>query len=146
LHEQNKNNKPPVIECQDTVREYNQQRYRYIQMIFELSLNTFLNGPISGEICYQRMGLVMETKSKLIVSSVFVTFLVLSAGALAQGTSNERSACMGDAFKFCGADIPDVGKIEACLSQNRASLTPACAAEFQPAQKTLLKREHFRKN
>ncbi len=53
---------------------------------------------------------------------------------------------MGDAFRFCSADIPNVAKIEACLSQNRANLTPACAAEFQPAQTTLLKPDHFRKN
>lgn len=81
-----------------------------------------------------------------VVGASFAALIFLSGVALAQGTASERSACMGDAFKFCSSDIPDVSKIEACLSQNRASLTPACAAEFQPAQKTLLKPEHFRKN
>jgi len=89
---------------------------------------------------------IINAKSRLIIGFSIVASLFWTAGAFAQGTSDQRSACMGDAFRFCGADIPNVSKIEACLSQNRASLTPACAAEFQPAQKTLLKPEHFRKN
>ena len=88
----------------------------------------------------------MKMKSMLIKGLVLIALTPLPAAAWAQGTSNERSACMGDAFKFCGAQIPDVAKIEACLNQNRANLTPACAAEFQPIQRTILKPEHFRKN
>ncbi len=72
--------------------------------------------------------------------------LLVSAPAAAQGTAQERSSCMGDAFRFCAGDIPDVPKIEACLESKQSELTPACRAEFQPAQakKTRLKREHFR--
>ncbi len=89
---------------------------------------------------------IMQLKSPLATSFVFVILVLLPAAAWAQGTSQERSACIGDAFKFCGADIPDVAKIEACLGQNRSSLSPGCAEEFQPVQRTRLKREHFRKN
>ncbi len=72
--------------------------------------------------------------------------LIISAPAAAQGTAQERSACMGDAFRFCAADIPDVSKIEACLESKQSELTPACKAEFKPGQakKTSLKSEHFR--
>lgn len=73
-----------------------------------------------------------------------MTVAMLSVTANAQGTPQQQSACMGDAFRFCGADIPDVSKIEACLSQNRSDLTPACAAEFPPQGKTRLQRKHFR--
>jgi hypothetical protein len=76
----------------------------------------------------------------------FATLVLLSATAFAQGTSEQRSACIGDAFRFCGADIPVVNKIEACLSQNRSALSPACAAEFQPAGRTMLRPEHFRRD
>jgi hypothetical protein len=64
--------------------------------------------------------------------------------ASAQGTPDQRSACMGDAFKFCSADIPDVSRIEACLSQNRNQLQPACRAEFTHSGNTRLRPEHFR--
>jgi hypothetical protein len=70
--------------------------------------------------------------------------LVVSAPVLAQGTAEERSACMGDAFRFCLSDIPNVAEIEACLIKNESQLTPACRAEFAPGtQRTKLRREHF---
>lgn len=74
----------------------------------------------------------------------FSLVLALAASpATAQGTSQERSDCMGDALRFCSADIPDVDEIEACLQQNMARLSPACRREFAPASSTKLKPEHF---
>ncbi len=75
---------------------------------------------------------------------LFLGILMSSTAAHAQGTAEQRSACMGDAFRFCSAYIPDVAQIESCLVQNRSSLSPACAAEFQPASRTRLRHEHFR--
>jgi hypothetical protein len=69
----------------------------------------------------------------------------LSAPALAQGTEEQRSACMSDAFKFCAGDIPNVQAIEACLVRNDRQLSPACAAEFRPAKKSRIRRDHFAK-
>ncbi|CCJ09105.1 hypothetical protein [Methylocystis sp. SC2] len=76
-----------------------------------------------------------------------IPFLLLLAFAAtpawAQGTSQERSDCMGDALKFCSADIPFVEEIESCLQQNIARLSPACRREFGPTQSTKLREEHF---
>jgi len=68
----------------------------------------------------------------------------LSGSAFGQGTEQQRSDCMGDAFRFCSAQIPDVAAIEACLKAKEAELTPACQAEFRPAGRTRLQRAHFR--
>lgn len=72
--------------------------------------------------------------------------LIACAPAAAQGTAEERSACMDDAFRFCAGDIPDVSRIEACLESRLKELTPACRAEFKPSQakKTRLTSGHFR--
>ncbi|MGD9922242.1 MAG: hypothetical protein AB7V13_12470 [Pseudorhodoplanes sp.] len=72
--------------------------------------------------------------------------LLAIASAAAQGTAQERSACMGDAFRFCTSDIPDVSRIESCLERRLNELSPACKAEFKPRQskKTEIRREHFR--
>ena len=79
-------------------------------------------------------------------AAVLLAALAVSGPALAQGTDDQRSACMNDAFKFCSAAIPDVTAIEACLVKNEAGLTPACRAEFHPAtKKTRMRQEHFRK-
>jgi hypothetical protein len=80
--------------------------------------------------------------------------MVLIAGAMvagpsaasAQGTAEERSACIGDAFQFCMADIPNVSQIEACLIKNKDKLQPACRAEFeQPSGKTRLQARHLQR-
>ncbi len=79
-------------------------------------------------------------------SAVFASLFLAAAPAAAQGTAQERSACIGDAFRFCAADIPNVPRIESCLERKQNELTPACQAEFQPGQlrKTRLREEHFR--
>jgi hypothetical protein len=79
-------------------------------------------------------------------AAVLASLFLVSAPAAAQGTAEERSACMGDAFRFCASDIPDVPKIEACLGSKKDQLSSACQAEFKPteAKKTKLKTEHFR--
>jgi hypothetical protein len=78
-------------------------------------------------------------------SAIVLAALVLAAAsAFAQGTAEERSACMGDAFKFCFSDIPDVAKIEACLERDRDKLTPACRAEFETHKTSKMRPEHFK--
>lgn len=79
-------------------------------------------------------------------AAVLASLLLLAAPASAQGTEQERSACEGDAFKFCSDDIPDIPKIEACLEAKLSDLSPACQAEFDASadKKTKLKPEHFR--
>jgi hypothetical protein len=90
------------------------------------------------------------TISEFLTSTIAggILALVMTASiigpASAQGTPDQRSACMGDAFRFCSADIPNVSRIEACLSQNRSELNPACRAEFEPTGSTRLRPEHFR--
>ncbi|PWB89421.1 hypothetical protein C5688_15995 [Methylocystis sp. MitZ-2018] len=79
---------------------------------------------------------------KLIPFSFFLAF-VAATPAYAQGTSQERSDCMGDAMRFCSSDIPFVDEIESCLQQNIARLSPACRREFAPTQSTKLREEHF---
>ena len=61
--------------------------------------------------------------------------LAVTATANAQGTAEQEAACIGDAFKFCSADIPDARRIEACLEGNKRNLTRACRAQFDGPEK-----------
>ena len=79
---------------------------------------------------------------KLIPLSFLLAFAAATP-AHAQGTSQERSDCMGDAMRFCSSDIPFVEEIESCLQQNMARLSPACRREFAPTQSTKLREDHF---
>jgi hypothetical protein len=51
-------------------------------------------------------------------------------------TPEQEQACSGDAFRLCGADIPDVERITACIIRNKSQLTPACRAFFRENEAT----------
>lgn len=48
-----------------------------------------------------------------------------------RGTFAQRMACTPDVFRLCGSDIPDVGRIVACLRQNQTQLGARCRAVFE---------------
>ena len=48
-------------------------------------------------------------------------------------TQDEQAACTGDAFRICGAEIPDVDRVTACMVRNKAQLSPACRVFFRSA-------------
>jgi hypothetical protein len=56
--------------------------------------------------------------------------LSVTATANAQGTAEQQSACIRDAFAFCAAEIPNAARVEACLESNKSKLSPACQAQF----------------
>jgi hypothetical protein len=89
----------------------------------------------------------MRTKGKpaaAIGGILMLAAICTAVPASAQGTAQQRSACMGDAFRFCSADIPNVSRIEACLMQNRERLHPACQAQFDRTGNSRLQTEYFR--
>jgi hypothetical protein len=68
---------------------------------------------------------------RILAASLVAASLGFAAPASAQGTDQQRSACEGDAFKFCSGDIPDESAIEACLRRNQSRLTPACQVSMR---------------
>jgi hypothetical protein len=42
----------------------------------------------------------------------------------------QQMACTPDVFRLCGAQIPDVSRIVACLQQNTPQLSTPCRAVF----------------
>ncbi len=47
-----------------------------------------------------------------------------------RGTLEQQMACTPDVFRLCGAQIPDINRIVACLQQNTAQLSGPCRAVF----------------
>jgi hypothetical protein len=102
---------------------------------------------IRHQAANQKQELKMRTnKQSAIIAGSILTLMAISyaSPASAQGTAPQRSACMGDAFRFCSEDIPNVARIEACLLQNRERLHPACQAQFDGSGNSRLRPEHFR--
>jgi hypothetical protein len=46
-------------------------------------------------------------------------------------TAEEQQACQPDAMRLCGAFIPDVDRITACMIQNKSQLSPECRRFFR---------------
>ena len=59
--------------------------------------------------------------------TVVLTTAFLCLPAVAE-TSEERNACIGDAFRVCWRAIPNRNEVFACLMENRSQLNPDCRA------------------
>jgi hypothetical protein len=76
--------------------------------------------------------IMTKIRSALIGAAVLGTALLATSSAgFAAGTSKQRSACMGDAFRLCSAAIPNVSRVTACMKSNYSKLTPGCKATFK---------------
>jgi hypothetical protein len=71
---------------------------------------------------------MIKFRNIVLCAVAVATVAASSSAAFAQGTSEQRSACMGDAFRYCGAEIPNVSRITACMKTNFTKLSPACKA------------------
>jgi hypothetical protein len=68
---------------------------------------------------------------------ISLAFVVSGGPAVAQqGTEAQREACTPDAFRLCTSAMPDAGRVEACLREAGARLSPACYAVFNPPQQS----------
>jgi hypothetical protein len=47
-----------------------------------------------------------------------------------RGTWEQQQACTPDVWRLCGAQIPDVDRIVACLRRNTSHLSDRCRAVF----------------
>lgn len=79
---------------------------------------------------------------RIVVAIVVIGFVVLSCVLFAiapahsqaggvRGTPAQRRACTPDVYRLCAGEIPNAGRITACLRQNKARLSEACRAVFE---------------
>lgn len=45
-------------------------------------------------------------------------------------SAEQRSACTGDAFRFCSSEMPNIPAITACMRKNHSGLSAGCKAVF----------------
>ena len=48
-----------------------------------------------------------------------------------RGTWEQQMACTSDVWRLCGAHVPDVDRIVACLRRNSPQLSAPCRAVFE---------------
>jgi hypothetical protein len=66
------------------------------------------------------------------VSVAFPLFMVATVvPAMSQTREQQQAACEDDAYRLCPDQIPDETEIRKCLEKRKASLSPACRAQFK---------------
>ena len=46
-------------------------------------------------------------------------------------TAEQQQACMGDAFRLCSSEIPDVGRVAVCMARRQSELSDGCRVYFR---------------
>ncbi len=70
--------------------------------------------------------------SRIILAAALSLTAVANAKAF-EVTAEQRAACTPDALRLCSSEIPDVGRIVACMKAKEASLSSQCRTVFQTA-------------
>jgi hypothetical protein len=76
----------------------------------------------------------MQTQRIVLGLAVAIAGIGAVAPASSQeyrGTWEQQMACTPDVWRLCGDQIPDVGRIVACLRQNTPQLSNGCRAVFE---------------
>ena len=69
--------------------------------------------------------------SGIMFAAVIGTSAIVSLTAPAQAidvTSEQREFCMGDAFRLCSSEIPDVDRVLVCMRAKKSQVSSQCRA------------------
>jgi hypothetical protein len=72
-----------------------------------------------------------DVRFSLLLLAIALSFSMWPAASRAY-TPEEEQACSGDAFRLCGAEIPDVDRVTACMVRKQAQLSPGCRVYIRP--------------
>jgi hypothetical protein len=63
-----------------------------------------------------------------------IAALAMAAGPAFAQSQEDQAACTPDVMRLCQQDIPDQGRIVACLVKSRLQLSPACSGVVNRAR------------
>lgn len=63
-----------------------------------------------------------------------IAALAMAAGPASGQSQDDQAACTPDVMRLCQQDIPDQGRIIACLVRSKLQLSPACSGVFNRAR------------
>jgi hypothetical protein len=66
----------------------------------------------------------------------------ITVARAAEGSSAERSACTGDAFRLCASAMPSSDAVQACMLAHQSQLSPGCLATFPKTEAKVVEPRH----
>ena len=85
-------------------------------------------------------GAIMQTRLRWerrvqLAACVVLCSALWASSARAFTEEDQQRLCTGDVFRLCSSEIPDRGRIIACMHHKRAQLSAECRSVFgKPAQ------------
>ena len=67
-----------------------------------------------------------RTNQPVLALAIAISGIGLSASPGLAYSSEAQQMCTGDAMRLCSSEIPDVGRITACMIRKRAQLSVGC--------------------
>src|SRR5579863_8017463 len=61
---------------------------------------------------------------------ILTALLAITAGPAFAQSQDDQAACTPDVMRLCQQEIPDQGRIVACLVRSKLQLSPACSGVF----------------
>jgi hypothetical protein len=77
--------------------------------------------------------MLVGDSGNFVLGLIAATLLAASmwSGAAFAYTPEQQQACTPDAMRLCGAYVPDVDRITACMIENKSQLSPGCRVYFR---------------
>ena len=85
---------------------------------------------------------LLKVRNFKIISSLAFCLAMLPSASHAFTQEDQRRLCTGDVFRLCSSEIPDVGRITACMRRQRASLSQGCRSSSASQSNNLLRRSN----
>lgn len=76
---------------------------------------------------------------RVIAISIFIatcSLVFVNEANAFEVTAAQRVACMPDAMRLCSSEIPDVGRVIACMRANHARVSATCRATFSTSTRS----------
>jgi hypothetical protein len=71
--------------------------------------------------------------ARILIATGLLLGMISTASAY---TAEQQQLCTDDAFRLCGADIPDLDRVTACMAKHKSELSAGCKSVFRPAPGT----------
>ena len=71
------------------------------------------------------------TRQLALTFAVALSAVALSPSAGSAFSTEAQQMCTGDAMRLCSSEIPDIGRITACMIRKRSQVSAGCRAVME---------------
>jgi hypothetical protein len=81
---------------------------------------------------FARFSIVGRRANPAVALGLLLALCAAGAARADIATPEQKKACTPDVYRLCAGEIPNVRAITACLRRQKANLSDACRAVFEP--------------